>query len=261
MSKLNLNLPFIYTYSTRIKTCRGLVAFVALEVLPLILVTGLTSLRNVINILLLFTLWLDLYEIGYLFNDLQDKTAAGELDRIQATSGNWRTATISRLLLALGLVAAVAIKLGWHSTIIALFANALLLATLLAHSSKFVRRHFPLRIVTFSFLALYRYAPILIPALGVRRAEPALITIFLFYGIARILAYVLRKFGGEKTASLANPQLSVQLGVLAMFAPMILIAAENHDQILSGEVLMLWLYFLAVALIFYSISFIRRQTR
>jgi hypothetical protein len=96
MSRLNMNLPFIYTYSTRIKTYRGLLAYLALEVLPLVLAAGVTSTRNVINILLLYILWLDLYEIGYLFNDLKDKTAVGELDRIKSASGNWYTAAFPR---------------------------------------------------------------------------------------------------------------------------------------------------------------------
>jgi hypothetical protein len=60
MSRLNLNLPFIYTYSTQIKTYRGLLAYLALEVLPLVLAAGVTSTRNVVNILLLYILWLDL---------------------------------------------------------------------------------------------------------------------------------------------------------------------------------------------------------
>ena len=65
MSRLSLNLPFIYTYSTRIKSYRGLLAYLALEVLPLVLAAGVTSTRNVINILLLYIFWFDLYEIGW----------------------------------------------------------------------------------------------------------------------------------------------------------------------------------------------------
>ena len=180
MSRLNMNLPFIYTYSTRIKTYRGLLAYLALEVLPLVLAAGVTSTRNVINILLLYILWLDLYEIGYLFNDLKDKTAVGELDRIKSASGNWYTAAFPRLLLAVGLVPVVVIRLGLHSTIVSLVANMLLLLTLLIHSSEFVRVHFPGRMVTFSALALYKYAPILIPVLGVGQGASALVAIFLF---------------------------------------------------------------------------------
>jgi hypothetical protein len=259
MSRLNLNLPFIYTYSTRIKSYRGLLAYLALEVLPLVLAAGVTSTRNVINILLLYIFWLDLYEIGYLFNDLKDKTAVGELDRIESTSGNWYTAAIPRFLLALGLVPVVAVRLGWHSTIISLVANMLLLVTLLLHSSELVRLHFPGRIVTFSALALYKYAPVLIPVLGVGQGASALVAIFLFYGFARILAYVLRKFGVEKTASVANSQLSIQVGMLAVFSPSVLMAAETHNEFIRREVPTLWLYFSAVALISCCASFIRRQ--
>jgi hypothetical protein len=59
VSRLNLHLPFtfIYTYSTRIKTYRGLLAYLALEVLPLVLAAGVTSTRKVINILLPSILW------------------------------------------------------------------------------------------------------------------------------------------------------------------------------------------------------------
>jgi uncharacterized membrane protein len=259
MSRLNMNLPFIYTYSTRIKTYRGLLAYLALEVLPLVLAAGVTSAHNIINVLLLYISWLDLYEIGYLFNDLKDKTAVGELDRVESASGNWYTAAFLRLLLALGLVPVVAIRLGWHSSIISLVANMLLLLILLLHSSEFVRLHFPGRMVTFSALALYKYAPILVPVLGVGKGASALVAIFLFYGLARILAYVLRKFGGEKTRSVANPQLSIQLGMLAVFSPLALIAARTHNGIMRGEVPTLWLYFSAVALISYGASFIRRQ--
>jgi hypothetical protein len=258
MSRLNMNLPFIYTYSTRIKTYRGLLAYLALEVLPLVLAAGVTSTRNVINILLLYILWLDLYEIGYLFNDLKDKTAVGELDRIKSASGNWYTAAFPRLLLAVGLVPVVVIRLGLDSTIVSLVANMLLLLTLLIHSSEFVRVHFPGRMVTFSALALYKYAPILIPVLGVGQGASALVAIFLFYGFARILAYGLRKFGGEQAICVPNSQLSIQLGTLAVFSPLVLIAG-THNGLMRGEMPRLWLYFLAVALISYCASFIRGQ--
>jgi hypothetical protein len=258
MSRLNLNLPFIYTYSTRIKTYRGLLAYLALEVLPLVLAAGVTSTRNVINILLLYILWLDLYEIGYLVNDLKDKTAVGELDRIKSASGNWYTAAFPRLLLALGLVPVVVFRLGLHSTIISLVVNVLLLLTLVIHSSEFVRLHFPGRMVTFSALALYKYAPILIPVLGVGQGASALVAIFLFYGFPRILAYVLRKFGEEWTISVPNFQLSIQLGMLAVFSPLVLIAGIQNE-LMKGEMPRLWLYFSAVALISYCASFIRRQ--
>ncbi len=253
-----LNLPFIYTYSTRIKTCRGLLAYLALEVLPLVLAAGVTSMRNVINILLLYILWLDLYEIGYVVNDLKDKTAAGELDRIKSASGNWYTAALPRLLLASGLVPVVVIRLGWHSTIVSLLANMLLLLTLLIHSSEFVRLHFPGRMVTFSALALYKYAPILIPVLGVRQGAFALVAIFLFYGFPRVLAYVLRKFGEGWVTSMPNSQLTIQLGMLAVFAPLVLITG-THRELTKDQMSGLWLYFSAVALISYCASFIRRQ--
>jgi uncharacterized membrane protein len=259
MSRLNLNLPFLYTYSTRIKTFRALLAYLALEVLPLVLAAGVTSTRNVINILLLYILWLALYEIGYLFNDLKDKNAVGEFDRIKSASGNWYIATLPRLLLAVGLVPVVVIRLGLHSTIVSLVANMLLLLTLLIHSSEFVRLHFPGRVVTFSALALYKYAPILIPVLGVARGASALVAIFFFYGFARILAYVLRKFSGEKVISARNPRLTIQLGALAVFSPLVLIAEGTQNEIVRGEVPKLWLYFSAVALISYGASLIRRR--
>jgi uncharacterized membrane protein len=129
---------------------------------------------------------------------------------------------------------------------------------LLIHSSEFVRLHFPGRMVTFSALALYKYAPILIPVLGVGQGSFALVAIFLFYGFPRVLAYVLRKFGEEWTISVPNSQLTIQLGMMAVFAPLVLIAG-THSELMKGEMPRLWLYFLAVALISYCASFIRRQ--
>ncbi len=82
--------------------------------------------------------------------------------------------------------------------------------------------------------------------------------ISLFYGFARILAYVLRKFGVKKAISVPNPQLSIQLGTLAVFSPLVLIVG-THNQLMRGEMPRLWLYFSAVALISYCASFIRRQ--
>src|SRR5579875_2810598 len=66
-SQMNLNVPLLYTYKTRMNNYRGLLGYLSLDLVPLLLVVGITSLQDVSNILLLFLLWLTLYEIGYLF--------------------------------------------------------------------------------------------------------------------------------------------------------------------------------------------------
>ena len=55
-----------------------------------------------------------------------------------------------------------------------------------------------------------------------------------------------------------NSQLSIQLGTLAVFSPLVLIAG-THNGLMRGEMPRLWLYFLAVAIISYCASFIRGQ--
>lgn len=261
MTTLNLNLPFAYTYRTRMTNYRGLLGYFCLELMPLLLAAGITSKRSVISVLLLYVLWLNFYEIGYLFNDLKDRSAVTEINRTGSSTGKWYIAAIPRLLLALALVPGLAMWLGWRGLALALVTNVLLLLLLFFHSTDFVRRRFPGRFITFSALALYKYVPVMFPALDLDHATCALIAIFLFYGMARVLIYVLRKCGEAAVASVPNAQFAIQLGMLSAFSPLAIIALRMPNRVLDTEVPALWLYFLLAAILFLFASSVRRRIR
>lgn len=259
MPKLNLNVPLLYTYETRMNNYRGLLGYLLLDLIPLLLVAGITSLQDVANILLLYILWLTLYEIGYLFNDLKDHSEAGELDRTGPVSGNWYVPAIPRLLLAAVIVPGVVLRLGWEKAGLALVLNIFVLFLLFCHSSDFVRRHFPGRLISFSALALFKYSPALIPVIGVLDGASAILMIFLFYGMARVLNYTLRKFGNENVKLSPRAQVKMQLGILTIFSPLAFLSPEPASRTLLLQTRTLWIYFFAITLISLMASFLRRR--
>ena len=85
-----LNIPIAYTFITRIRNYRALLGYLAFEVAPLLLAAKLSG-RAPIGILLLYILGLNIYEIGYIFNDSKDRNTKGELTvpDPQADRGFW----------------------------------------------------------------------------------------------------------------------------------------------------------------------------
>lgn len=256
---MNFYIPIAYTLKTRLVNYRGLLGYLGFEVLPLFLAAELSSTWDPIAIVLLYILWLDIYEIGYIFNDLKDQNTEGELNRTSAR-GSWLVAAIARLLFATVILIPIAYHIGWHSASSSLLLNGVLLALLLFHSSNFVRRWFPGRLLTFSALTFYKYAPVLIPALPVETAIGALVAIFLFYGLSRILYYTLRKFGPPNISELHRAQFKIQLGLLVIASPLILLRPHrNHYGIVRWEFEALWSYFFAIVAFLFCAAFLRRQ--
>lgn len=254
-----LNIPIAYTFKTRIGNYRALLGYFVFEVVPLLLAAELSG-GDPVGIVLLYILWLDVYEIGYVFNDLKDQNTEGELNRTGSARGSWFLAILSRLLFATVISIAVAHHLGWRTALSSSLLNGVLLVILLLHSSNLVRRCFPGRLLTFSALALYKYAPVLIPGLPVESAVTALAAIFVFYGLARILNYTLRKFGRADVSEVPHAQLKIQLGVLLIVSPLVLLPWHtSQGGILRREVQALWSYFTAVAALFLCASFLRRM--
>ncbi len=259
-NQMNLNVPLLYTYKTRMNNYRGLLGYLSLDLVPLLLVVGITSLQDVSNILLLFLLWLTLYEIGYLFNDLKDRHRAGELDRTPGpVSGNWYLPAIPRLVLAAVIVWGVALRMGWTKAVMAVGLNLFVLALLFCHSSDFVRRHFPGRLITFLALALFKYSPALVPVTGAIKGASALLMIFLFYGMARVLNYTLRKFGNENVGLSPRAQTKMQLGILTIFSPLAFFPYASADRAILLQARVLWIYFFAITLLSLMAFFLRRQ--
>lgn len=259
MTRSSIDFPFFYTYQTRIKNYRGLLGYLALEVAPLVLVAGIYSERNIINVIILYLFYLNIYEIGYLFNDFKDRATSGELNRIGSNTGTWWRPAVFRLLLALALIPAVAARLGWRVADMALGLNVLLLFLLFLHSSSFARRHFPGRILTFSALSIYKYATVLIPVLGFADASFVLLTIFLFYGLPRIMVYMLRKFGQDSDALLRNAQLKIQLGMSIIFLPVVFMFSEKMNRVIALQTRALWAYFGVIAVASLLAWFVRQK--
>jgi hypothetical protein len=253
-----LNIPIAYTFKTRVGNYRALLGYLVFEVVPLLLAAQLSG-RDAVGILLLYILWLDVYEIGYVFNDLKDQDTDGESNRTGSVHGSWFLATLSRLLFATVLSFAVAHHLGWRTALSSALLNGVLLLILLLHSSNLVRRCFPGRLLTFTALAIYKYAPVLIPGLPIENAVAALAAIFVFYGLGRILNYTLRKFGRADVSEVPHAQLKIQLGVLLIVAPLVLLPWHASEcGILMREVKVLWCYFSAVAALSFCAAFLRR---
>jgi hypothetical protein len=187
-----LILPFAYTVVTRLRSVRGvldhLTRDVAIPLIPAIALFGQNGLLAVV-------LWLGfaaLYEVGYLMND--EAPSAGESggDRLGGADVPWGLAVALRLVVWASAVWWTISASSWWIGITYVVVSALVVGTLLVHT--FLASNTPtVRFFSFALLALFKYAPFLVPLIGWEHAMPYLGSIFLMYGFPRSVHYVMRK--------------------------------------------------------------------
>jgi len=257
--------PFLYTFLTRIRpteksnTLVPLAGYLALELIPLMIGSNCGFNASIAKALLLYALWLDIYEIGYLFNDLKDRHTDGELNRFPSGSANWSSFILFRLIVGVALLLAIFLLMSPRVAFLALTLNAAVLALLFLHSSRAIRAIFPGRACTFTALSFYKYLPILAPPLGLYASIEPLAAIFFFYGLPRTLNYELRKYGRPEYANVPRTQLKVQAGLLIASFPVVAILFRDDHWLKTPAAIELWLYFSLLVSVQFVLRILKRH--
>jgi 4-hydroxybenzoate polyprenyltransferase len=181
-------------------------------------------------VLVYFFIGQSFYSIGYAWNDIRDRNIAKELDRIEARTIHMSSLTTYNVLYAfIGIVTLVFLG-SLRAALICLFMSLFLLLLLILHSSSLVRHIRGMRIVTFSVLAVFRYAPVLLPAVGMRSGMFCLISIFMIYGQARVVIYALRKYGMLLDTVSVPLQAKIQGSILLFAVPLLFLFSTFLDR-------------------------------
>jgi hypothetical protein len=223
MLVLSLYIPLWYTYRTRFRSVGGAVRFLLLNPTPITVVLYVVYKVEVWVTIVTTVGVLAGYECGYLLNDQTDSCREPGGDRLGAI----RLRTGFFCLFRVGLICVSAgvfsLLTGVEETLLFATLTSLLIGVLWVHSSAWIRKTAFLRIMTFAFLAFYKFGPICIPVIGWRAAKPLLVAIFLSYGFSRVVVYGLRKYGTLEHKLLADRSHDLLHGVcLLVFAPVLL---------------------------------------
>jgi len=193
-------IPLAYTYVTRLKKPAGIAGFFSREILPVWIVLAWRHQSAWWLPGVLHGGFLALYECGYLMNDQVERRQESGGGRIGDWHPHWVTFAAARVAVLGMAVAVTYATLGLVPAGRYLLTSSLVFVLLLTHSSRPVRSSAHLRFGTFTALALYRYAPVLVPLESWRVTQEILAAIFLSYGLARVIAYALRKFASLEDA-------------------------------------------------------------
>jgi hypothetical protein len=190
-----IELPFGYTYLSRLKNYRALVGYLTREWIPLIVTLQVAYSAEWWVSIVMFLGFLSLYECGYLVNDIADSSNELGGNRIKGLRINGLLFWLSHLFVFV--FAAGLLWLIRGQRFAANFAGlgVLVCGVLMLHTSLSTRRFRFLRISTFTVLAVYKFAPIVLPQVSFAGGQSLLMAVFLCYGFPRVIVYGLRKFG------------------------------------------------------------------
>ena len=191
-----IELPFAYTYLSRLKNYRGLVGYITREWIPLIVTLQIFYSAKWWLSSIMFMGFLSVYECGYLVNDLArtaEERGGNRVDRLQINvvpfwfshmfvfAGRSRhTFFASRAFICDEFCGARYAGVR-HSTI-----SQQPLDSQCPFSAYFYVR---------GPSGLHKFAPVVIPQVPFADGQSLLMAVFLCYGFARVIVYGLRKFG------------------------------------------------------------------
>jgi hypothetical protein len=234
------SLPVCYTAFTRIQTIAGVPGYLLQEILPLVVAICAFKRNLLPELAILYVLWITVYECGYLWNDHRDRGLKDERNRLSGSVINFGAFAASHICVAFFLLGVLGLMFGWSHAAYAGLINLALLLLPLLHSSVHLRKYPYARLTTFSALAFYKYAPMLLPILGYRVGSLALICMFFFYGLARLCVYALRKYGRPLESPEHVVQAQIQTGLLILAIPLLAAGAAAPRNREIAFVLSLW---------------------
>ncbi len=234
------SLPFCYTAFTRIQTVAGGLGYLLQEILPLVVAICAFKRGLLTEFAISYVLWITVYEFGRLWNDERDRPLKDEQDRLSGATISFWVFGASHICVGFVLLGVLGLMFSWSQAAFAGLMNLALLGLLILHSSAHLRKYPYARLATFSALAFYKYAPMLLPLLGYRLGSLALICIFFFYGLARVCVYALRKYGRPLESREHVVQAKIQTGLLVLAIPLLVAESAAPRNRETPLVLLLW---------------------
>lgn len=225
MNKLGPNLPLGYLAKTRFSGSRAAVGFFACEAVPLLIVMHLYHDVPLWEFLLVFCAHFGLYESGYVFNDREAAREPGD-DRPRIGSVGPAFYTIRACLLTAASYA-IYTSIGPRPAFLFITSSLAVLALLLLHSATIVRATPPRRLTTFTALAFYKYAPIVIPFTSITHASTILLAIFGLHGSTRVATYAVRKFQTQPESPRRPPKIPETAIAVAVGAPITMFSGPD----------------------------------
>lgn len=253
-----LNWPLIYTYHTRLKTYRGLLDFAVRDVLIVIAVASAAFDTSWLLMLVAYVGHLALYECGYLINDSSESAKEPGGGRLKETVEQRR---FWMLRLAVLGVAAAMLWLGAGAAVMAQYVgwSFAVLGLLLVHTRLSDYEYW--RIFSFAWLALFKYAPVVVPLIGWSNAQPVLIAVFLCYGMPRVLIYTLRKFGSQSVqATIESRGSTFQVLTLLLLAPFLWQTPAGEVTHLGAVLQLTWSFYATVWVASNLARWVRRRS-
>lgn len=241
-----IELPFAYTYLSRLKNYRGLVGYITREWIPLIVTLQIFYSAKWWLSSIMFMGFLSVYECGYLVNDLArtaEERGGNRVDRLQI---NVVPFWFSHMFVFAAVVGILFLLRGRLFAMSFAGLGMLVLGILLFHSSRWTRSVPFLRIFTFAVLAVYKFAPVVIPQVPFADGQSLLMAVFLCYGFARVIVYGLRKFGDSGSQTTVERFFGLfECIALMTFGPILF--ASRWESPRAQAVTLIWGLYCAVA--------------
>lgn len=252
-----LNWPLLYTYRTRLGSYRGLVDFAVRDVLIVTFVASMVFGAQWWLILVAYLGHLALYECGYLINDrsgsAKEHGGSRLKDEIQP-----RRFWLLRLI-----VLAVSTGVLWHgagavAAVEYLVLTIAVLLLLIAHTQLAASGF--LRVFSFTALALYKYAPPVLPLVAASASVELLTAVFVCYGMPRVFVYALRKFGSSTVQStVEGAHGTFQIATLLLIAPLVWLSAASYSAVSFSALQVTWMLYGSVWVAATLVRSVRRR--
>lgn len=194
------NLPFGYMYIVRLRTPSRAASLILAEWVPVTIALTLVYSAPLWLIAVMLAVNFAVYESGYFINDIADSAAEPNGDHLEGRRINTAVFFGSRIAMFLIAVAILIFAKGPRFALTYATLSILVLAGFIWHTSRRPKRLRFLRIFTFTLLYLYKFAPIVIPLVPLSDATWILTSLFLCWGLWRVIFYILGKFGGSNTS-------------------------------------------------------------
>lgn len=251
---LRLFLPLTYFISTRAKNWRALLGFVCFEFAPLALTLWFFYKVDPLLMGASFVCFIGLYEIAYLVNDTSPSSGESGGSRLDSAPHPLWAFALFRILWAVAAAAWIVRKAGLLPALIFLGSSTLILLLSLLHTRVGLSpRSWP-RVMTFTALAIYKYAPWTLPFVPLARGGMLLAASFFFFGLSRTVEYGVRKlpWSTAQTASGRRLQPTLQASSLALFLPIVLLLG-------AGDLLCLWMAYAVILGLSFGATLLRDQ--
>ncbi|HTV06942.1 MAG TPA: hypothetical protein VME86_16350 [Acidobacteriaceae bacterium] len=243
------SLPFGYMIVVRLRTRFRVVSFFLTEWIPLALALKLAYRASFWLTILMLAGNFTAYECGHFFNDLADSAIDVNGDHLEGRKIGVAGFILSHFLVFIVVVAVVFYAKGPRFALTYATLSVLVLLAFLWHTTRWPRSFRFLRLFSFAFLYLYKFAPVIVPQVPITDALWILAGMFFCWGFWRVLFYTMVKFGGPLTASGDDfdPLRLLHLTSLVIGAPLLLSGWFSTPRNIATTVL--WFVYAAIAIL------------